>query len=87
LSHQKRGDEEEPMSTRATENPIEALDGRMDWTEDERVVAWRLESLLRVGYDDCAAIDLAENREVDLHLACGLLEGGCPVATALRILL
>lgn len=75
------------MSTRTSENPIEALDARMDWTQEERVIAWRIESLLRVGYDDYAAIDLAESRHVDLHLACRLLDSGCPVETALRILL
>ena len=75
------------MNARTAETPIEALDTSMAWSEDERVVAWRIENLLRVGYDDSAAIYLAESREVDLHLACGLLEGGCPVETALRILL
>lgn len=75
------------MNARTAETTIEALDARMDWTEEERVVAWRIESLMRAGYDDGAAIYLAETREVDLHLACRLLDGGCPVETALRILL
>jgi hypothetical protein len=75
------------MNARTADSTIEALDASMEWTEDERVVAWRIESLLRVGYDDSAAIHLAESREVDLHLACRILDGGCPVETALRILL
>lgn len=75
------------MNAETADTTIEALDTRMEWTEDERVVAWRIESLLRVGYDDSAAIYLAESREVDLHLACRLVETGCPVDTALRILL
>jgi hypothetical protein len=66
---------------------IEDLDARMGWTEEERVIAWRIESLLRVGYDHVAAILLAEQPHVDLHLAQDLAAAGCPVETALRILL
>jgi hypothetical protein len=55
--------------------------------EAERVVLWREEELERVGYERDAARDLAERTYVDLHLAMGLLRQGCPVDTALRILL
>ena len=55
--------------------------------ETERVVLWREEELERVGYERDAARDLAERTYVDLHLAMDLLRRGCPVDTALRILL
>jgi hypothetical protein len=55
-------------------------------TESERVTRWRLEQLLRAGYDETAALLLAERRDVDLRLAAGLLARGCPTDTALRIL-
>jgi hypothetical protein len=62
------------------------LDLELD-AETERVVLWREEELERVGYERDAALDLAERTYVDLHLAMDLLRRGCPVDTALRILL
>jgi hypothetical protein len=56
-------------------------------TEDERVARWRLEQLLRAGYDDTAALILADLVDVDLHLAVDLVSRGCAADTALRILL
>jgi hypothetical protein len=56
-------------------------------TEDERVARWRLERLLRAGYDDTAALILADLIDVDLHLAVDLVSQGCASDTALRILL
>jgi hypothetical protein len=56
-------------------------------TEDERVAHWRLEQLQRAGYDETAALVLADLAHVDLHLAIDLVENGCPADTALRILL
>jgi hypothetical protein len=55
-------------------------------TEDERVARWRLDQLLRAGYDDTAALVLAELSHVDLHVAVDLVRRGCPSGTALRIL-
>jgi hypothetical protein len=55
--------------------------------EAERVVAWRREELERAGYDIAAAGALAERTDVDLHAAIALVRGGCPHATAIRILL
>jgi len=54
---------------------------------DADTAAWRTETLLRAGYDAEQAGVLAERGEIDLHLACRMLAQGCPVATALRILL
>ena len=56
-------------------------------TEDERVARWRLEQLLRAGYDETAALILADLVDVDLHLAVDLVSQGCASDTALRILL
>lgn len=53
----------------------------------DRVEQWRLASLERAGYDLESAAVLAASPEVDLHLAVTLLERGCPVDLALRILL
>ena len=55
--------------------------------ESERVARWRLEELVRAGFDESAALLLAANRHVDLHRAADLLGHGCPADTAVRILL
>jgi len=55
--------------------------------EVDRVEQWRLASLERAGYDLESAAVLAASPEVDLHSAVTLLEQGCPVPLALRILL
>ena len=55
--------------------------------EVERVELWRLDSLERAGYDAESAAVLAASPEVDLHFAVSLLERGCTVDLALRILL
>jgi hypothetical protein len=55
--------------------------------EIDRVEQWRLASLERAGYDLESAAVLAASPEVDLHLAVLLLERGCTIDLALRILL
>ncbi len=55
--------------------------------ELDQVEQWRLASLERAGYDLESASLLAASTEVDLHRAVTLLEQGCSVALALRILL
>jgi hypothetical protein len=55
-------------------------------TEAERIERWRAKELERAGYDRADADELAARNDVDLHLAVELLERGCPVQTALRIL-
>jgi hypothetical protein len=50
------------------------------------VVSWRIERLTAAGYPADAALVLALDREVDLHLAVSLLERGCAPDTALQIL-
>jgi len=56
-------------------------------TENERVARWRIDQLARAGYDRDAATLIADARHVDLHAAVELVRHGCPVDTALRILL
>lgn len=55
--------------------------------ETELVEAWRAEQLELAGYGAQAAAELALRRDVDLHLAVGLLSRGCPAELALKILL
>jgi hypothetical protein len=54
--------------------------------ERDEVTSWRVERLIAAGYDGEAAIVLALDRDVDLHLAVSLLERGCPPDVALQIL-
>jgi hypothetical protein len=56
-------------------------------TEGERVLRWREEALLRVGYDARLALKLALRAYIDLHQAVSLVRRGCPPETAARILL
>jgi hypothetical protein len=50
------------------------------------ILTWRYETLLEAGYPDRHALLLATRDDVDLHLACDLVARGCPVGTAVRIL-
>ncbi len=52
-----------------------------------RVLSWRVEQLILVGFDSDAAFVLALDRNVDLHEATELVRRGCPPETAFRILL
>jgi hypothetical protein len=55
--------------------------------EKRCVARWRFEQLLKAGYGQRPAARLAQRGDVDLHLAVRLRRDGCPVETALRILL
>jgi hypothetical protein len=56
-------------------------------SELEAVMRWRFDQLVRVGYDDDDAIQLAVDLNVDLHFAKQLVLGGCPSDIAVRIAL
>jgi hypothetical protein len=56
-------------------------------SEIERVERWRIEELMRAGYDPLAAAQIAPRSNIDLHQAIGLLAQGCPVDLAIHILL
>jgi hypothetical protein len=58
-----------------------ALD--VPWIDSVR--QWRLEELLRAGYDLDDATEVAFDLEIDLHRATDLVRGGCPSATAVKI--
>jgi hypothetical protein len=70
---------------------IEAL--QADVVEDSapdpaaRVLSWRVEQLIAVGFDSDAAFVLALDRSIDLHEATELVRRGCPPHTAFRILI
>jgi hypothetical protein len=66
---------------------MSAVETDVHQSEDERVAYWRLEQLQRAGYDETAALVLADLVHIDLHLAIDLVRNGCPSDTALRILL
>ena len=51
-----------------------------------RVLGWRIEQLIAVGYESDSAFVLALDLMVDLHQATGLVRRGCPPETAFRIL-
>jgi hypothetical protein len=67
----------------AIQTPIAPTRGER---EQRDVTSWRIERLAAAGYPADAALVLALDREVDLHLAVSLLERGCPADTALEIL-
>jgi hypothetical protein len=54
--------------------------------ERDEVVLWRYENLLRAGFREEHARELARRRDVDLHRATGLVRRGCPPDLAYRIL-
>jgi hypothetical protein len=55
--------------------------------EERAIVSWRLDQLMRAGFELADARVVATKRDVDLHAAVDLVRRGCPPATALRILL
>lgn len=55
-------------------------------TEGDAVRRWRLDELLRAGYDPCDALILSHRQDVDLHVAIDLVRRGCPPRTAVQIL-
>lgn len=59
----------------------------LEVSEVDVVRRWRFDELLRAGYDDEDAMELAFHLDVDLHLATNLVRRGCPSSTAVRIAL
>ncbi len=62
---------------------LEAREG----SEIDEVRRWRFDELLRAGYDDDDAIELAFHLEIDLHWAMSLVGRGCPSSVAVQIAL
>ena len=57
-----------------------------DPTPRGELANWRLEQLLRTGFDAELAASLAVDRAMDLHALIELVERGCPPELAARIL-
>ena len=55
--------------------------------EIDAVRRWRFDELLRAGYDDDDATELAFHIDIDLHWAASLVRRGCPSSTAVQIAL
>ena len=55
-------------------------------TEVERVERWRTAELMRVGFAGDDAVALTARTDVDLHQAIELVQRGCPIELAVRIL-
>jgi hypothetical protein len=56
-------------------------------TAADQVHRWRLDELMRAGYQLPDALVLSRRFDIDLHVAVDLRERGCPPGTAIRILL
>ena len=56
-------------------------------SEFERIRSWRFEELIRSGYDEEDATEIAFYLDIDLHFATKLVRQGCPSSTALEIVL
>lgn len=54
---------------------------------EDAVHRWRLEELVRAGYELRDALVLSRRPEIDLHVAIDLVKHGCPSGTAVRILI
>ena len=59
----------------------------VDIPEIDAVRRWRFDELVRAGYDEEDATELAFYLDVDLHFATSLVLRGCPSRTAARIAL
>ena len=71
----------------ALETPVAETDDESRADPMARVLSWRIEQLIAVGYDSDSAFVLALDRSVDLHEAIELVRRGCPPEIAFRILL
>jgi hypothetical protein len=71
------------MWTRATGGPSAA---GTDSTPRGELTNWRMEQLVRAGFDAELAASVAADRAMDLHELIELVERGCPPAPAARIL-
>jgi hypothetical protein len=54
--------------------------------EQDEVFSWRRSQLVRSGFPEPVAADVAHDGRYDLHDLIELVEGGCPPELALRIL-
>jgi hypothetical protein len=59
----------------------------LEASELDAVRRWRFDQLVRAGYENEDAIELAFHVDIDLHLLTSLVRRGCPSGTAVRIAL
>ncbi len=59
----------------------------LEASEVDAVRRWRFDELVRAGYEDEDAVEVAFHLDVDLHSATDLVRRGCPSSTAVRIAL
>jgi hypothetical protein len=59
----------------------------LEASEVDAVRRWRFDELVRAGYEDEEAMEIAFHLDVDLHFATNLVRRGCPSSTAVRIAL
>jgi hypothetical protein len=59
----------------------------LEASEVDAVRRWRFDQLVRAGYENEDAIELAFHVDVDLHMLTSLVRRGCPSSTAVRIAL
>jgi hypothetical protein len=52
----------------------------------DELIRWRIQTLLRAGVEPARAEDLACDPAYDLHKLLDLIDRGCPVELAVRIL-
>ena len=90
-----RGEPNEPfgppgIESRADVAPVEQLVEEaienLPSPEEERVLRWRLDQFLGLGFDLVCGTVLADS-PADLSLARRLVGNGCPVETAVQILI
>ena len=55
--------------------------------ESDSIRCWRFEQLVRAGFNDEDATEIAFHLDIDLHYATRLVRQGCPSSTALKIVL
>ncbi len=55
--------------------------------QSRRTRVWRLDQLTRLGFDSARAALMADDSQVELAQARRLIALGCPLETAVRILL
>jgi len=68
------------------EELYQALEEELPELEEEVVFRWRFDQLERAGYPGDAAFEMAGRSDIDLHRALDLVQRGCPVDVAFRIL-
>jgi hypothetical protein len=68
------------------EELYQAIEEELPELEEEVVFRWRFDQLERAGYAADAAFEMAGRSDIDLHGALDLVQRGCPVDLAFRIL-